>query len=86
MCGGGGPIWSTLLSLVLSHFPAVAGWSAGLGLSSYFSYVPLFTSPPPSCFCLFLGLQEKGPEWESVHEEEVERTFQVLGYKGGWAD
>jgi hypothetical protein len=75
----------------------MVGWSAGLELSSYFSYVPLFTSPFPSvvlllflfvCFCFLLllpVLAEKGPAWESVHEGKVERTSQVLGYnRGPW--
>lgn len=79
--GEGGPIWSTLLSLVLTYFPAMAGWSAGLALSSYFSYMPL--PPPPSCFCLFfLGLQKR-VQHGRVHEGKVERTSQVLGYNRG---
>lgn len=41
------------------------------------------TSLRPQLFSPLPGLAEKDPEWERVHEEDIERTSQVLGYNGG---
>lgn len=69
----GGPIWSTLLSLLLPCFPAVAG-----GLQACFSCVPLFTSPPPRPSCFPSSWACRGKKRSSSIPSRV------LGYNGGF--